>query len=135
MLSTTILYLLCTIMASAIETYSLLLFDENENVIISKALNALDISTIDYKNDSEIERLISVIVACDCIFSGPFQLSEGQKSIAEGRLGKILDQIPETRLLNEFPRAIQFRSMVEKVYDGLHNSNPTMFISKMMEDN
>ena len=108
------------------------LFEEDEQAIINKVLNSLQISSIDVKKDGEMERLISVLIACDCILKGPFLFTKEQILAVLERLNKILELLPPLNYLNEYPKAVQFRNVVEKIRDDCRDANPTLFIGKML---
>lgn len=64
-----------------------------------------------------MEKLISIIIAVDCILQGPFTVSEEKKKLVEERLETISQMIPKSNVINDYPKVIQFRSMVEKMKD------------------
>lgn len=81
-----------------------------------------------------MEKLISVITACDCILKGPFFIQKEQMLAVLERLNKILELIPVLSSLKEYPKAVQLRNMVEKMRDDYQEANSTLFITKMLDD-
>ena len=102
-------------------------------MIIQKAIQSLQISSIDKNNDDEMDRLISVIIACDCILKGPYFVSKEQIMVVLQRLNNILELIPPLKNLSEYPKVVQFRNIVEKIRDDYQDANPTLFITKMLD--
>ena len=81
-----------------------------------------------------MEKLISVIIACDCILKGPFFVSKEQILAILERLSNILELIPPLSDLNNYPKAVQFRNLVEKIQDDYRDTDTTLFISKMLDE-
>lgn len=53
--------------------------------------------------------------------------------IALERINNILELIPPLKNLSEYPKAVQFRNIVEKVRDDYQDATPTLFITKMLD--
>lgn len=108
------------------------LFDISETQIVGKALDCLDITSINYRDDNEMERLISKIIAVDCIIHGPCQLSEENTEYIKNKINIIYQLLPKTGIINDYPKVIQFRSMLEKMRDDFEEAKTTFHINKVI---
>lgn len=108
------------------------LFNVSETQLVKKALDCLDISSINYKDDKEMDRLISKIIAIDCIIHGPYQLSQENNEYIKNKLNIIYQLLPKTGVINDYPKVIQFRSMIEKMKDDFEEANTTFYINKVI---
>lgn len=110
------------------------LFDETQDQIVQKAMDAIQIKEINYRDDAEMERVISIVIACDCISKGPFSLTAEQKKAFDDSLARIVQMIPRTSMINDYPKAVQLRTMIDKVRDDFLNASSTMYISKVIDN-
>lgn len=110
------------------------LFDETQDQIVQKAMDAIQIKEINYRDDEEMERVISIVIACDCISKGPFSLTAEQKKAFDDSLARIVQMIPRTSMINDYPKAVQLRTMIDKVRDDFLNVSSTMYISKVIDN-
>lgn len=101
---------------------------------MKKALDAIQIKNINYRDDDEVERVISIVIACDCISKGPFALTTDQKKAFDESLTCIAQMIPRTSLINDYPKAVQLRTMIDKVRDDFMNASSTLYISKVIDN-
>lgn len=79
-----------------------------------------------------MEKMISIIIAVDCILHGPFPLSEEIQKQFEERIVAISHLIPKSSVLNDYPKAIQFRGMIEKMKDDFEGSQIVYHIEKVI---
>ena len=110
------------------------LLEENPERILQKATEAIQIKQLNYRDDEEMNRVISVLIACDCISKGPFRLSAEQKKVFDSSLAQLAQMIPRTSLINDYPKAVQLRSMIDKIRDDFMNSSSTLYISKVIDN-
>ena len=101
------------------------LFNVSETQLVKKALDCLDISSINYKDDKEMDRLISKIIAIDCIIHGPYQLSQENNEYIKNKLNIIYQLLPKTGVINEYPKVSQVRRRIEKMKDDCEEGNTT----------
>ena len=75
-----------------------------------------------------------IVIACDCISKGPFSLTAEQKKAFDDSLARIVQMIPRTSMINDYPKAVQLRAMIDKVRDDFLNASSTMYISKVIDN-
>ena len=99
-------------------------FGVDASEMINKALNNLQIDSIPFKDDAEMERLNTLIFSCECILKGPFPLNEGQQKIYRDRLNHIASLHPKSLAINDYPKAIEFWNMIDKMRGDFLSRSP-----------
>ena len=102
--------------------------------MITLALNSLVIQSIPYQDDAEMDRLITLLLSCTCILRGPFDLTQEQKSCFEERLASIASMHPKSSSMSDYPKAIEFWGIVEKIRSDFFSKVPEENISLIIDD-
>lgn len=110
------------------------LFDEKEEDIVDAATEALAINAINYKDDKEMETLTTKLIAVDCILHSSLSISEDKKRTVEEQLSTLFLLIPKSNTINDYPKAIQLRSMIEKMKDDFADVKFMYHIDKVIGD-
>ena len=53
-------------------------------------------------------------------------------TIPTDKLNIIYKLLPKTGVINDYPKVIQFRSMIEKMKDDFEEANTTFYINKVI---
>lgn len=109
-------------------------FDEKEEDIVNTAIEALTINSINYKDNEEMEALITKLIAVDCILHSSLSIPEDIMNTVEKRLSSIFLLIPKSNIINDYPKAIQFRNMIEKMKDDFVDVKYMYHIDKVIGD-
>lgn len=110
------------------------LFDEKEEDIVDAAIEALAITAINYKDDTEMETLTTKLIAVDCILHSSLSISEDKRRTVEEQLSTLFLLIPKSNTINDYPKAIQFRNMIEKMKDDFVDVKFMYHIDKVIGD-
>lgn len=110
------------------------LFDEKEEDIVDAAIEALAITAINYKDDTEMETLTTKLIAVDCILHSSLSISEDKRRTIEEQLSTLFLLIPKSNTINDYPKAIQFRNMIEKMKDDFVDVKFMYHIDKVIGD-
>ena len=92
-------------------------FDIDPSTIICQALDALQINSVPCQDDAEMEQLNTRVFACECILKGPFPLSSDQQRVYKDRLNHLASLHPKSYTINDYPKAIEFWNMVDRMRD------------------
>lgn len=110
------------------------LFDEKEEDIVDAAIEAMAITAINYKDDTEMETLTTKLIAVDCILHSSLSISEDKRRTVEEQLSTLFLLIPKSNTINDYPKAIQFRNMIEKMKDDFVDVKFMYHIDKVIGD-
>ena len=102
--------------------------------MITLALNSLIIQSVPYQDDTEMDRLITLLLSCKCILRGPFDLTQEQKSCFEERLAAIASMHPKSSSISDYPKAIEFWGILEKIRSDFFSKMPEENISHIIDD-
>lgn len=106
----------------------------NPNDAIQLALDSLNIQSIPFQEESEMDRLITLLLSCECILRGPFALSTQQKSCFEEKLQTIASMHPKSSSISDYPKAIEFWNIVSKMRDDFLSKEKEVNVNLIFED-
>ena len=108
------------------------LFDEGEEALFQTALESLDINEIDYTDDEEVNRVMTIVIAVNCIIHGNTTLSEEAKKNFEEKIVCLCQLLPKASALYDYPKAIQLRNILEKIKDSFSDTTVVQHIDKVI---
>lgn len=107
-------------------------FDISEQEIMDTILSSLNITEINYKDDNETTRIISLLVSVDCIINGSFAITDDIKKTIEDKIFQLSQMIPKSSVVNDYPKAIQLRNIIDKMKEDFEDTNVEYHIDKVI---